>query len=100
MTREAAIMLVETEWWKDATNDEIVAFQLYEDRLCMSFDRFQEAMQAVLGRPVYTHEFAWPQALREEREGKRPQRTLRDIIELIPEEKRLIVFVDRKEKVE
>ena len=58
MTREEAIAKYETGWWKDSTDKEIVDFQLFESRLCMPFDRYQEAVEKVLGRPVFTHEFA------------------------------------------
>ena len=43
--------------WRDWTNEEIVKFQLYQDRLCVPFSRFHAAVEAVLGRPVFTHEF-------------------------------------------
>jgi len=58
MTKEEALALYDTGWWKDVTPEKIVEFQLYEERLCMPFDKFQAAMEKVLDRPVFTHEFA------------------------------------------
>ena len=68
MTREEAIAKYETGWWKDSTDKEIVDFQLFESRLCMPFDRFHEAVGKVLGRPVFTHEFADSGKLRDDYE--------------------------------
>lgn len=58
MTREEAIAKWETGWWETATDAQIVEFQLYEERLCMPFARFHAAVEAVLGRSIFTHEFA------------------------------------------
>ena len=53
------------------TAEEIVAFQLYEERLCMPFPLFHKAVEEALGRPVYTHEFAGVENLRQEFEAMR-----------------------------
>lgn len=66
------IAKAETGWWKTATPREIVAFQLYEPLLCMPFNDYQAAVEAALGRPVWTHEFAQPQYLRVEFERNTP----------------------------
>lgn len=42
---------------------EIVEFQLYEDKLCMPLELYQEAVEKVLGRPVFTHEYKEPERL-------------------------------------
>jgi hypothetical protein len=57
MTAEEAIAFAATEWWKKLSHQDITAFQLFEPRLCMPFALFQEAVEASLGRPVFTHEF-------------------------------------------
>ena len=72
MEKEDAIKLAESGWWKDLPADVIVAFQLYERRLCMDFGDFHKAVEESLGRPVWTHEFADVEGLRAEFEGKRP----------------------------
>ena len=71
LTEKEAIQKFNSNWWKGKTAKEIVDFQLYEERLCCPFDIFHRAMEEVLGRPVYTHEFADQKALQEEYEGKR-----------------------------
>jgi hypothetical protein len=71
MTTEEAIAKAKTGWWKDKTPKEIVDFQLYEEKLCMDFSDFHKAVEKVLHRPVWTHEFADVAGLRAEYEGKR-----------------------------
>jgi len=70
MNKEQAIAKAETKWWVEKTFKEIVDFQLYETRLCMPFDKFHEAVEKMLNRPVFTHEFADYKSLQEEYEGK------------------------------
>lgn len=76
LSREEALEILDSEWWIDASYQEIVAFQLFEPRLCMPFDKFHEAVGKVLNRPVWTHEFAFVEQLREEYLTNRPPMTL------------------------
>jgi hypothetical protein len=69
MTTEEAIAKADSGWWHGLSPREIVAFQLYEDKLCMPFGDFHAAVEKVLGRGVWTHEFAAPQHLRQEFES-------------------------------
>jgi hypothetical protein len=55
--KENAIALYATHWWEDKTAREIVEFQLFTAELAMPFDKFQQAMEEALNRPVFTHEF-------------------------------------------
>lgn len=66
ITQEEAIQLVESGWWKTRTPIQIVEFQLFQDRLCMDFGDFHAAVEKVLGYPVWTHQFAYSDALRAE----------------------------------
>ena len=66
MTREEAVKLAESKWYEKQTAEEIVAFQLYEERLCMPFPLFHKAAEEALGRPVFTHEFAGVEKLQKE----------------------------------
>ena len=91
LTREAAIALSASGWWTSKTDREIAEFQLFTERLCMPFGRFQEALEKCLKRSVFTHELAYPNRLKEELMGKRPAPTFEDLLELIPAEKRLLV---------
>lgn len=93
LTEEQAVRLGESEWWKRATQRQIVGFQLFCDRLCVDFGVFHKAVEVVLGRPVWTHEFAQSNVdnLRREFLGDKESPTMKDIIALIPEDKLMIL---------
>jgi hypothetical protein len=63
MTKEEAIAKAASRWYEGKSPQEIVEFQLYEDRLCMPLQLYQEAVEKVLGRPVYTIEYGMPERL-------------------------------------
>lgn len=92
LTKEQCIALAETEWWKDLSHEEIVRFQLFHKKLCMPFSVFHESVEKVLDRPVWTHEFAFYDRLVKEYLGESGKPSMQDIIELIPEDKRVIVY--------
>lgn len=74
ITREQAVKFSESGWWEGKTVCEITALQLYESRLCMpEFQMFHEAVEVALGRPVFTHEFAFVQRLQKKFEEKHPE---------------------------
>ena len=92
MTRDEALALLKTEFWKDMTAKEIALFQIFEDRLCMPFGVFHEAVEQALERPVWTHEFGLNRdGLKEELLGEQPTPSMEDIFNLIPSDKRIIV---------
>lgn len=92
MTKEKAIALAESKFWEGMTHRQIAEFQMCEEKLCIPFSVFHEAVEKTLGRPVYTHEFGLNfQGLKDELFNGKPAPTLEEIINLIPEEKRLIV---------
>lgn len=92
MTKEQAIKLAESRFWESLTYRQRAEFQLSEPLLCMPFAVFHEAVEKTLGRSVFTHEFALNlQSIKDEMfNGKSPP-TFEEIIELIPEEKRIII---------
>ena len=94
MTRNAAIALAHSNWWDQATDEQIVRFQLFEDRLCMPFPRFHEAVEKVLKRSVWTHEFADQKRLQAEYLGDKPAPTFQEIMDQIPEEKRILITIE------
>lgn len=57
LTRDEAVALYESGKWKTWPAAELAVFQLQQDRLCVPFDAFHGAVEKLLGRPVYTHEF-------------------------------------------
>lgn len=91
LTKEQAIKLYQSGVWQDMTDRQIVEFQLFQDRLCMPFGEFSRAMSIVLGRDVFTHEFADCDALKAEFLGEKEPPTLEDIVNMIPEEKRILI---------
>lgn len=63
----------------------------------MPFDVFHAAIEEVLYRPVFTHEFGLNiDGLRKEFLRENPTPTFEDIINLIPEEKSMIVQIQNK----
>lgn len=92
MTRDEALAKMATGWWHGKSAREIVAFQLYEDRLCMPFGVFHKAIGEALGRPVWTHEFGLNvDGLKAEFEGKRGPASMAEIIGQLPADKTIIV---------
>jgi len=94
LNKEGAIKLYNSKWWEGKTAKEIVDFQLYEKRLCVEFSVFHKAIEEVLGRPVFTHEFADQKALQEEYEGKREYDGLdASIKRIVPEHVKVIKVI-------
>jgi hypothetical protein len=92
MTKENAIALAESKFWEGMTHRKIAEFQMCEEKLCMPFSVFHEAVEETLGRPVFTHEFGLNfQGLKDELFKDKQAPTLEEIINLIPEDKRMIV---------
>ena len=98
MTKEQAIELAKSEWWKDRTPEEIVAFQLFEPLLCMDFGDYHEAVEKALGRPVWTHEFAYPDHLRAEFKKEREPMTFEQIVALLPKDKAVVVAFEPQDQ--
>jgi len=94
LTEEEAIKYAESGIWKNWSAEEIVKFQLFQRRLCMPFIIFHRAIEKVLGRPVWVHEFANRKLLIEEYLRLRNKPTMEEIIELIPKNKRIIILTE------
>ena len=94
--REAALALIETKWWEGKTDREVAEFQMSTAELCMPFDLFHKAIEKALGRPVFTHEFGmnfdgiWDELFHG---GKAP--TFEEVMNMIPEDKRIVVMVGK-----
>lgn len=94
LTKEEAIAFYDNKLWEDMDYKQKAIFQMQQDRLCMPFDVFHESIEKALGRPVYTHEFGLNrEGLMKELLGEKDAPTFEEIIGLIPEEKRILVFV-------
>jgi len=92
MTRDEAIALAKTGWWRTKSPREIAEFQLREPKLCMDFSDYHKAVEDALGRPVFTHEFARPQWLLDELAGKREPLDPIDSLRMIAPDKEIVVF--------
>ena len=95
LTEKQAIALYQSGEWKDWTDAEIVKFQLFQERTSLPFDRYHAAIEAVLGRPVWTHEFGWPDNLISEYLGEKPAPSFDDIISMIPPDKLIILGIEK-----
>lgn len=93
MTKEQAIKLGKSKWWKNKPFEIVARFQLNEEFICMDFSDFREAVEKSLNRNVWTHEFVNPKALLDELNGKRKAPTMQEIIEILPEAKRILVEI-------
>ena len=87
LTKEEAIAFSKTKWWDGLRPSVIATLLINQERMCTNFSTFHRAFEEALGRPVWTHEFAFRDRLRDELFGKKP--TMREILELVPEEKGL-----------
>jgi len=94
LTREQAIQFYDAKAYEGMSHRELAVFQINQEKLCMPFDIFHEAVEKTIGRPVFTHEFGLHHAkIAAEINGECEAPTLEEIIGLIPEEKRLIIAV-------
>jgi hypothetical protein len=94
LTQEEAVNAYETEAWRNWAPEVRASFQLYQDRLCMPIGVFMESLSQALGRPVFTHELAFPSELKAELEGRKGAPTFEDIVNLLPKEKTIVVIQD------
>lgn len=94
ITEQQAVQLAGSGFWKTMTHRQIAEFQMHTSRLCMPFGVFHEAVEKALGRPVWTHEFGLAlDALKAELRGDRGAPTFSEIMNLIPEEKRVLIVL-------
>lgn len=92
--RDKAIALANSGWWEEKSPREIAKFQLFTDELSMPFGVFHEALETALGRPVWTHELALNfDGIAMELLGEKDAPTMEEIIDLIPEKKRIRLMV-------
>lgn len=93
LTKNQAIEMAKSEWWKDKPAKDVALFQMQQDKLCMDFSEFHRCMEETLGRPVWTHEFASSNrdALMKELLGEKEPPSMNEIISLIPQQKLIIV---------
>lgn len=91
LTKEQAIAFAENKCYENMTYRQIAEFQMEQDKLCIPFGVFHEAMEKTLGRPVFTHEFSFREELRKELYGEKEPHTFKEICALIPKEKLMVI---------
>ncbi len=94
LAQQQAIEFYKSKVYESWTQDQIATFQLYQERLCMPFSIFHEAIEKTLGRSVWTHEFAYPDNLRRELEGILNTPTMQEILDLLPKDKIVVIYDD------
>ena len=93
LTEEKAIAFYESGAWQQMSDRQRAEFQLLAERLCMPFSVFHESVEKALGRSVWTHEFVDPDGLLKELRGDREAPTFEEILDLIPEKKRVVIGI-------
>lgn len=90
--KEKAIELFHSGWWKGRPAKEVAKFQLFTDELSMPFDEFHKVLEEALGRPVWTHELGLNfDGIALELLGEKDAPTMEEILNLIPEDKRIVI---------
>ena len=91
ITLEQAIDLYDTHFWESMNYEERAIFQLFEERLCMPFDVFREALERTLGRHVKNQEIVFSEKLGVEILAGRTTPSVDDILSLIPAHSRSLL---------
>lgn len=78
LTRGEATELAHSRAWETWDDEQIVKFQLFQERPIVPFPLFHTALERVLGRSVWVHEFADSRKLIDEYLKERPTPTLSD----------------------
>jgi hypothetical protein len=90
--KETAIKMYRSNWWEGMEPKKIATIGLITRELCLPFDVLHKAVEESLGRPVWTHEFALDfKGIYLELIGEKDAPSMEEIINLIPEEKRIVI---------
>ena len=68
LTKQEAIDFANKDEWRSWSDKKIVQFQLYQKLLCIEWSTVHRAIENVFNRPVFTHEFADQEKLKQEYE--------------------------------
>ena len=91
LTREQALALYDTSFWENLAYVECARFQLSEERLCMPFDVFLEAVERALGRRVSVGEIIESRRLLSELSGDRRPMDVDELLSMLPADKRILM---------
>ncbi len=91
LTREQALALYDSRFWESLAYVERARFQLSEERLCMPFEVFIEAVERALGRSVRVGELIDSRGLLAELTGEQQPLDVDELLSLVPAEKRMLL---------
>ena len=92
LTKEQALEFNDSKKYEAMSDREKAEFQIMQDRLCMPFSVFHEAVTKTIGRDVYTHEFGLNrEGIQAEIFDRKEAPSLEDIISLLPADKTIVV---------
>lgn len=94
LTKEQAIKFADSNLWEKMSYKQIVDFQLFQQKLCMPFSIFHQAMEEMLKHPVFTHSFAFRDNLVEEYIGDKEVPLVDEVLKSLPKEELNIIFSD------
>ena len=96
MTKEQSVEFYKSGAWESLDLRQRAVFQIQQQLVCMPFEKFHEAVEKTLGRPVWTHEFAlnYECIYKELMEGG-PAPTMEEIIGMLPPDKTIVVMMDK-----
>lgn len=84
-------------WWKGKSPREIAETQFFINRIICPFEIFHESVEKSLGRPVYSHEFAFNfYGIMDEFLGDKTAPTMEEILKLIPTDQPVIIILSGK----
>lgn len=87
LSKQEAIQLGQSEWWKDTNQLSIATFQVTQDALCCPIKVYKSALNAVLNRVVFTSELSKPELLINEMNKDKKPPTFEEIISMLPANK-------------
>lgn len=95
LTSEEAREMYSSDVWHNWSDIEIVKFQLFEDLVCLNWERFHDALNAVLGRKVLSSEFGDRELLRKEYLTLIAPPIIEEVIARLPQEKLIGLNIDQ-----
>jgi len=90
ITKKEAIAIYDSEIWKNMSYKEQFELAFFQEKLCIPFNVLHKATEEVLGRSVWTHEFAFADKLYYEYIGLNEKPTFKDILDLLPKDKLIL----------
>jgi hypothetical protein len=91
MTCEEAVLFADRQMWKFMSDRAIFELQINQRLCCMDFGEFHRCTEAMLGRPVWSHEFAHPENLIAEYQRKMTPPTMEDTMAQLPAERTVVI---------